>query len=87
MGVLGGVGGEVYVERVYMRFLSLVRSENSLEFSWDSYGTFLEFLLGPEIRITEKGGLSLRGVAVTTGTATTAETVKTVMVVSWNCIL
>ena len=37
-----------------------------------------------------KGGLSLRGVAVTTETATTAETaktVKTVTVVSWHCIL
>ena len=31
-----------------------------------------------------KGGLSLRGVAVTTETA---ETVKTVTVVSWHCIL
>ena len=35
----------------------------------------------------EKGGLSLRGVAVTTETATTAETAKTVKVISWQCIL
>ena len=38
----------------------------------------------------EKGGLSLRGVAVTTETATTAETAKTVKTVtaaSWYCIL
>ena len=35
-------------------------------------------------RMTEKGGLSLRGVAVTTETA---ETAKTVTVVSWYCIL
>ena len=37
-----------------------------------------------------KGGLSLRGVAITTETATTAETaktVKTVTVVSWHYIL
>ena len=37
-----------------------------------------------------KGGLSLRGVAVTTETATTAETAKTVKTVraaSWYCIL
>ena len=34
-----------------------------------------------------KGGLSLRGVAVTSGTATTAKTVKTVTVVSLHCIL
>ena len=32
-----------------------------------------------------KGGLSLRGVAVTTETATTAETVKTVTAASWCC--
>ena len=31
-----------------------------------------------------KGGLRLRGVVVTTGTATTAETAKTV---SWHCVL
>ena len=35
----------------------------------------------------EKGGLSLRGVTVTTKTAKTAKTVKTVTVVSWYCIL
>ena len=35
----------------------------------------------------EEGGFSLRGVAVTTETATTAETAKTVTVVSWHCIL
>ena len=33
-----------------------------------------------------KGGLSLRGVAVMSTTATTAETVKTVTVASWHCI-
>ena len=32
----------------------------------------------------EKGGLSLRGVAVTTETATTAETAKTVTAASWH---
>ena len=35
----------------------------------------------------KKGGLSLRGVAVTTETAMTAETVRTVMVASLSCIL
>ena len=38
----------------------------------------------------EKGGLGLRGVAVTTEAATTTETaktVKTVTVASWYCIL
>ena len=42
------------------------------------------------IQDNERGGLSLRGVAVTTETATTAETaktVKTVTVVSGHCIL
>ena len=34
-----------------------------------------------------KGGLSLRGVAVTTETPATAETAKTVKTVSWHCIL
>ena len=34
-----------------------------------------------------QGGLSLRGVAVTTETATTAETAKTVTAASWYCIL
>ena len=32
----------------------------------------------------EKGGLSLMEVAVTTETATTAETTKTITVVSWH---
>ena len=34
-----------------------------------------------------KGGLSLRGVAVTTKTAITAETAKTVTVASCSCIV
>ena len=41
-------------------------------------------VFGPSLR---KGGLSLRGVAVTTGTATTAETAEAVTVASWHCIL
>ena len=49
------------------------------------FGQFRSFFQGDE-----KGGLSLRGVAVTTETAETTETTKTaktVTVVSWHCIL
>ena len=48
------------------------------------------FFASEKFQDDEKGGLSLREVAVMTGTATTAETVetaKTVTVVSWHCIL
>ena len=47
----------------------------------------LSHLGNPMVQDDEKGWLGLRGVAVTTETATTAETVKTVTPASWHCIL
>ena len=43
--------------------------------------------VGPALFPTVFRALPIRGVAVTTGTATTAKTVKTITVVSWHCIL
>ena len=51
----------------------------------DSFRTLSGF--GPLNQDHGKGGLSLRVAAVTTETATTAETAKTVTAASWYCIL